>query len=59
MKTKEEIQNKIFDYSEELKALQYIDLKELDGFEIEDVIEQIKITKRVINTLKWIIEESD
>jgi len=59
MKTKEQIQGQISNYSEELKTLQYIDLKELDGFEIEDLIEQIRIIKRVVNTLKWVIEEED
>ena len=59
MKTKEQIQHRISDFLKELKALQCIDLKELDGFEIEDLIEQIRIIKRVVNTLKWAVKEGN
>ena len=59
MKTKEQIQERISDYSDELKMLEGIDLNELDSFEIDDLIEQIRILKRVINNLKWVVEESD
>ena len=57
MKTLEQILDRIESYQDELNALESIDLNELDSFEIDDLVDQIKRIKFVIGNLNWTIND--